>query len=130
MNETKNDQGQTIIDWDSPELPPHRFAIHQLSLFDRYDEHNSPKKPLVKGQPFFIQFIKFSDNSPSPFDGLYLRIMDDSSRYSAICNTANMRLFSLLGYWDDASDYSTSTFVLKDSSVQQGLSDDREGQNC
>jgi hypothetical protein len=96
-------------------------------LFDQSD--SDEPKPLQKGKPFILQFIKFSDNSPSPYEGSYLNIIDNTG-YSAHCNTGEGYLHNLLGYWYNADNWITSTFVLKDSSVQQGVGDEKECQNC
>lgn len=126
FNETKNENGQTVIDWEkSP--PVDRFAIHQIFLFDQSD--SDEMKPLLKEKPFYIKFIKFSDNSPSPFEGSYLNIIENTG-YHVICNTGQGRLSNLLGYWDNADNWNTSTFVLRNSSVQLGNKDIKECVNC
>lgn len=126
FNETKNENGQTVIDWKTPPLS-NRFAIHQIFLFDQSDSGET--KPLLKEKPFFIQFIKFSDNSPSSFEGSYLNIIDNTG-YHVECNTGQGRLKDLLGYWNNADDWNTSTFVLRNSSVQLGQKDSKECVNC
>lgn len=107
-----------------------RFAIHRVYLFDQSDNTTlGNTMPLLKDQPFYIQFLKFSDNSYSPFEGFYLNVIDNT-QYYADCNSADGRLRNLLGYWNNAENWITSTFILKSSlqcqnCLQQLTSDER-----